>query len=68
MLPSKNPLSHYSCEILAPFASALGQKCHFSKSINPLLTFFNFANLDFLILIVSIFKLFFYKHADNAAV
>jgi len=43
MLPILNPSIHF-IPILAPFL--VGQKYHVSKSINPLLTFFNYANLD----------------------
>ena len=49
MLPSSNPSSavSHSIEISAPSLFLLGQNFHDSNSINPLLTFFNFASLVF---------------------
>ena len=45
MLPILNPSIHF-IPILAYFLFLIGQTYHVSKSINPLLTFFNYANLD----------------------
>ena len=49
MLPSSNPsvAELHSKEISAPSLFLLGQNFHDSNSINPLLTFFNFASLVF---------------------
>jgi len=65
MLPILNPSVQGVEESLAPTSLIipLGQKCHSAKLTNPLLTFFNYANLDDLRAVVNGVK-----HAVTAAV
>jgi len=54
MFSSSNPSLQAVEDILAK--SPLGQKYHLAKLTNPLLTFFNYANLDYLRAVVDLVK------------